>query len=72
MAMMTVIDSEAVEERVSNGRRIEERDGFSLTRKENEGSVEEAKRSEDIVKEHDLDGLNCAICMELASLGGLK
>ncbi|KAB5538986.1 hypothetical protein DKX38_016519 [Salix brachista] len=59
-----VIDSEAVEERESNESRIEERDGFSLTRKENEGSVEEAKRSEDIVKEHDLDGLNCAICME--------
>ena len=59
-----VIDSEAVEERESNGRRIEERDGFSLTRKENEGSVEEAKRREDIVKGHDLDGLNCAICME--------
>ena len=39
-----VIDSEAVEERESNERRIEERDGFSLTRKENEGSVEEAKR----------------------------
>ncbi|KAG5237774.1 E3 ubiquitin-protein ligase [Salix suchowensis] len=29
---------------------------------EDRGSV--AKRSEDIVKEHDLDGLNCAICME--------
>ncbi|KAJ6311483.1 hypothetical protein OIU77_013277 [Salix suchowensis] len=38
-----VIDSEAVEERESDERRIEERDGFSVTRKENEGSVEEAK-----------------------------
>ncbi|KAH8497351.1 hypothetical protein H0E87_019864 [Populus deltoides] len=62
-----VIDSESVEEggeRGSNERRIEERDGFSLTRKENEGTVEEAKRREDIVEEYDLDGLNCAICME--------
>ncbi|XP_011024368.1 PREDICTED: E3 ubiquitin-protein ligase RFWD3-like isoform X2 [Populus euphratica] len=61
-----VIDSESVEggERGSNERRIEERDGFSFTRKENEASVEEAKRREDIVKEYDLDGLNCAICME--------
>ncbi|KAJ6717613.1 hypothetical protein OIU79_005722 [Salix purpurea] len=38
-----VIDSESVEERESNERRIEERDGFSVTRKENEDSVEEAK-----------------------------
>ena len=61
-----VIDSESVEggERGSNERRIEERDGFSLTRKENEGTVEEAKRREDTVEEYDLDGLNCAICME--------
>ncbi|KAL3579375.1 hypothetical protein D5086_020879 [Populus alba] len=62
-----VIDSESVEgggERGSNERRIEEGDGFSLTRKENERTVEEAKRREDIVKAYDLDGLNCAICME--------
>ncbi|CAK7325406.1 unnamed protein product [Dovyalis caffra] len=62
-----VIDSEVVEEgeeRGSNERRSEERDGFSLTREENESSVEEATRREIRVKGYDLDGLNCAICME--------